>query len=216
MRSIQKMPDFNQRASYLIYVRDSFRRRAHIPLKSREVILAYRDGLEQVDSMEYYHLQMKVKQNEVQQELISLPNISSTSGDDADSMEYEVKQNEVQQESISLPNISSTSGDDVDSIYYHNNQIKVKQNEVQESISLPNISSISGEASKSHISEWLVEVLPHLNEGDVTTYTRHLVDDGFDSVSFMKEELLAEDLSFMKKAHRRVIERKMKEWIDSR
>ena len=152
MRSIQKMPDFNQRASYLIYLRDSFRRRAHIPLKSREVILAYRDGLEQIDSMEYYHSQMKVKQNEVQQESISLPNKSST----------------------------------------------------------------SGETSKSHISEWLLEVLPHLNEGDVTTYTRHLVDDGFDSVSFMKEELLSEDLSFMKKAHRRVIERKMKEWIDSR
>ena len=152
MRSIQKMPDFNQRASYLMYVRDSFRRRAHIPLKSREVILAYRDGLEQIDSMEYYHSQMKVKQNEVQQESISLPNISSTSGDDA----------------------------------------------------------------KESISEWLLEVLPHLNEGDVTTYTRHLVDDGFDSVSFMKEELLSEDLSFMKKAHRRVIERKLKEWIDSR
>ena len=168
MRSIQKMPDFNQRASYLIYVRDSFRRRGHIPLKSREVILAYRDGLEQVGSMEYY-LQMKVKQNEVRQESISLPNISSASGDDA-----------------------------------------------KESISLPNKSSTSGETSKSHISEWLLEVLPHLNEGDVTTYTRHLVDDGFDSVSFMKEELLSEDLSFMKKAHRRVIERKLKEWIDSR
>ena len=135
-----------------MYVRDSFRRRAHVPLNSREVILAYRDGLEQVDSMEYYHLQMKVKQNEVQQESISLPNKSSTSGDDA----------------------------------------------------------------KESISEWLLEFLPHLNEGDVTTYTRHLVDDGFDSVSFMKEELLAEDLSFMKKAHRRVIERKLKEWIDSR
>ena len=83
--------------------------------------------------------------------------------------------------------------------------MKVKQNEVQqESISLPNKSSTSGETSKSHISEWLLKVLPHLNEGDVTTYTRHLVDDGFDSVSFMK------------KAHRRVIERKLKEWIDSR
>ena len=114
-------------------------------------------------------------------------------------LQMKVKQNEVRQESISLPNISSASGDDA-----------------KESISLPNKSSTSGETSKSHISEWLLEVLPHLNEGDVTTYTWHLVDDGFDSISFMKEELLAEDLSFMKKAHRRVIERKMKEWIDSR
>jgi len=157
------MPDYNQRASYLIHVRDSFRRRSHLPLNSRDVLLAFRDGVEQVDSLEYYHSQMKLKHQETIQR-------TSTISDTAISME-----------DIS---ISVEEGDDKD--------------------------------TNKSVADWLTQQLPHLNKNDLTTYSNRLIDDGFDSVSFIEEEMLLEDISFMKKAHRRVIERKIKEWRDSR
>jgi len=156
IRSIQQIPDYNQRASYLIHVRESFRKRSHLPLNSRDVLLAYRDGVEQVENMEYYHSQMKLKNQETKQR-------TSTISDAA---------------------ISVEEGDDKD--------------------------------TNKSVADWLTQQLPHLNQNDLTTYSNRLIDDGFDSVSFIEEEMLFEDISFMKKAHRRVIERKIKEWRDSR
>ena len=167
IRSVQQMPDFNQRGAYLIYVRDSFHRTSHLPLNSREALVAYRDGLDQVEQMEYYHSQMKIKQNERQQ---------AFSG------------NETQPSVISNSNTSDQNED----------ELETRQQQYGDAI--------------SSIQEWLLHLLPHLNEEDATNYSKHLVDDGFDSIPFIKEELLVEDLHFMKKAHRRVIERKLKEW----
>lgn len=167
IRSVQQMPDFNQRGAYLIYVRDSFHRTSHLPLNSREALVAYRDGLDQVEQMEYYHSQMKIKQNERQQ---------AFSG------------NETQPSVISNSNTSDQNED----------ELETRQQQYGDAI--------------SSIQEWLLQLLPHLNEEDATNYSKHLVDDGFDSIPFIKEELLVEDLHFMKKAHRRVIERKLKEW----
>ena len=166
IRSVQQMPDFNQRGAYLIYVRDSFHRTSHLPLNSREALVAYRDGLDQVEQMEYYHSQMKIKQNERQQ---------AFSG------------NETQPSVISNSNTSDQNED----------ELETRQQQYGDAI--------------SSIQEWLLQLLPHLNEEDATNYSKHLVDDGFDSIPFIKEELLVEDLHFMKKAHRRVIERKLKE-----
>jgi len=120
------------------------------------VLLAYRDGVEQVENMEYYHSQMKLKNQETKQR-------TSTISDAA---------------------ISVEEGDDKD--------------------------------TNKSVADWLTQQLPHLNQNDLTTYSNRLIDDGFDSVSFIEEEMLFEDISFMKKAHRRVIERKIKEWRDSR
>ena len=167
IRSVQQMPDFNQRGAYLIYVRDSFHRTSHLPLNSREALVAYRDGLDQVEQMEYYHSQMKIKQNERQQ---------AFSG------------NETQPSVISNSNTSDQNED----------ELETRQQQYGDAI--------------SSIQEWLLQLLPHLNEEDATNYSKHLVDDGFDSIPFIKEELLVEDLHFMKKAHRRVIERNLKEW----
>ena len=148
IRSIQQMPDYNHRASYLIHVRNSFRTRSHLPLNSRDVLLAsYRDGVEQVENMEYYNSQMKLKNQETD-------------------------------------TATSVKEDDKD--------------------------------TNKSVADWLTQQLPHLNQNDLTTYSNRLIDDGFDSVSFIEEEMLFEDISFMKKAHRRVIERKIKEWRDSR
>ena len=55
----------------------------------------------------------------------------------------------------------------------------------------------------------MLSQLPHLKNEDVSTYTTKLQELGFDSVAFIKEELLDEDLQFMKKAHRRVVMRKI-------
>ena len=154
IRSIQQMPDYNQRASYLIHVRDSFRRRSHLPLNSRDVLLAYKDGVEQIENMEYYHSQMKLKHQEM-----------------------------IQRTSIISDAAISVEEDDKD--------------------------------TNKEVADWLIQQLPHLNQNDLTTYSNRLIDDGLDSVSFIEEEILLEDISFMKKAHRRVIERKIKEWRDT-
>mmetsp|Transcript_24636 Transcript_24636/g.53398 ORF Transcript_24636/g.53398 Transcript_24636/m.53398 type:complete len:180 (-) Transcript_24636:1598-2137(-) len=151
IRSAQKMPDPNQCASYLIHIRDGFNRRAHLASNSREALLAYRDGMEQVEQMEYYHSQMKMKQNEENETATDTPKI----------------------EIVNSP--------------------------------------LSHDANTNPpIEQWLLRHLPHLKEADVTKYSQHLVDDGFDSVAFIEEELLEEDLSFMKKAHRRVIARQLR------
>jgi hypothetical protein len=57
------------------------------------------------------------------------------------------------------------------------------------------------------VMDWLTSQLPHLCSEDATKYCQCLIDDGFDSVEFIEEELLEEDLDFMKRAHRRVLMR---------
>lgn len=53
---------------------------------------------------------------------------------------------------------------------------------------------------------WLLRYIPHLHQEDVVIYSKQLVDDGFDcEESFL--ELCAEDLNFMKLAHRRAVVR---------
>lgn len=55
------------------------------------------------------------------------------------------------------------------------------------------------------IESFLKEAVPFLYSLDIQTYTKHLVDDGFDSVPMVVNELLREDLHFMKKAHARAV-----------
>jgi hypothetical protein len=64
----------------------------------------------------------------------------------------------------------------------------------------------------SVIIGWLKSQLPHLHEEDAKRYSQHLVDDGFDSVKFIIEELTDDDLDFMKKAHRRVLVRHLEKY----
>lgn len=130
-----------------------------MPSDSREALAAYRDGLDQVEQMDYYHEQMKVK-----------------------------KQHERQM-------VSSTDS----SQPVRSNTTKIDN------------SSLENDANKI-IAQWLLQYLPHLNQEDVAKYCKHLVDDGFDSVGFIEKELVSGDLHFMKKAHRRVMERQLTDW----
>lgn len=54
------------------------------------------------------------------------------------------------------------------------------------------------------VEKWLKNELPNLNSDDLTSYSKRLLDDGFDSAE-MLDHLEAGDVDFMKKAHRRVL-----------
>ena len=71
--------------------------------------------------------------------------------------------------------------------------------------------STSSSTRNNEVEIWLLSHLPHLHKDDVTKYTKQLVDDGFDSVPFIDQELSEDDLQFMKKAHRRVLMRQLNE-----
>eukprot|EP00804_Cyclotella_cryptica_P016739 CCRYP_002034-RA/>CCRYP_002034-RA protein AED:0.26 eAED:0.26 QI:348/1/1/1/1/1/2/131/940 len=62
--------------------------------------------------------------------------------------------------------------------------------------------------SQSIVEKWLQTELPNLNSDDLKTYSKQLLDDGFDSTE-MLDHLVADDLGFMKKAHRRVLVEKL-------
>jgi hypothetical protein len=133
-----------------------------MPSDSREALVAYRDGLDQVEQMEYYHEQMKIKKNGRQ---MTTP-------------------------AVSLQPLRSNSS---------------------------NLNNSSpGNHASNITAQWLLKHLPHLNQEDVAKYSKHLVDEGFDSVAFIEKELVADDLQFMKKAHRRVMERQLRDWNQSR
>lgn len=60
----------------------------------------------------------------------------------------------------------------------------------------------------NEVEQWLLSHLPTLSRGDALNYCKCLIDDGFDSLD-MLNELEEEDISFMKKAHKRVMSRKL-------
>ncbi len=66
-------------------------------------------------------------------------------------------------------------------------------------------------SDKAQVTQWLLSQLPHLRKDDALEYAMQLHDLGFDSVAFIEEELIEEDLSFMKTAHRRVLMRQLSE-----
>jgi len=55
------------------------------------------------------------------------------------------------------------------------------------------------------IQDWLIDAVPYMSQDDVHAYSKHLFENGFDSVQILEEYLLAEDLDFMKTAHRRAL-----------
>lgn len=58
------------------------------------------------------------------------------------------------------------------------------------------------------VERWIIGILPHLRQEDVSYYCKCLISDGFDSFE-MLEELMVDDLHFMKKAHKRVMSRRL-------
>lgn len=62
---------------------------------------------------------------------------------------------------------------------------------------------------KQVVQEWLQTLLPNLYPDDLESYSRHLIDEGFDSRQMLEDELLEADLYFVKTAHRRAILKSM-------
>lgn len=59
------------------------------------------------------------------------------------------------------------------------------------------------------VRDWIRSILPNLRDEYLLEYANRLEEDGFDSLDMLENELLEEDLSFMKKAHKRAIVRRM-------
>eukprot|EP00978_Attheya_sp_CCMP212_P047095 scaffold421223_cov47-Attheya_sp.AAC.2 len=55
------------------------------------------------------------------------------------------------------------------------------------------------------VEDWLSKALPELHMDDLHNYVLHLVKEGFDSLTMLEQELVPEDLDFMKTAHKRVL-----------
>ena len=55
------------------------------------------------------------------------------------------------------------------------------------------------------VQAWLITSMPYLHTDDIRMYTRRLVDDGFDSLPMLTEQLEKDDLDFMKKGHKRAL-----------
>jgi len=70
---------------------------------------------------------------------------------------------------------------------------------------------LADEKRCKEVEQWLLSSLPDLKNVDAANYCKCLIDDGFDSLD-MLEELIEDDLYFMKTAHRRVMSRKLS-WL---
>jgi hypothetical protein len=154
---MQRIPDPSQRATYDIVVRDRFQGKGDLVPHSREAIRAIEDGIEQLESMNYYH---SIREEKEQGHTETHGTAKSPS---------------------STPNhrhLVSTSG---------------------------SITSMAASEKSTIVEKWLREALPQLHVDDIAAYSSLLVADGFDSVEVLETELLAEDLDFMKKAHRRAL-----------
>ncbi|KAL3773427.1 hypothetical protein ACHAWO_004872 [Cyclotella atomus] len=161
IQSANRIPDAGQRQTYLDYVRDGFRRKANLPRDTREAVVAFKDGLDQVVDMEYYQKMAMIKNK----------NSSSTNSVGI-------------QSAVSIGHVGASTEGEIST------------------------------AQPSEIVGWLKSQLPHLRAEDAKRYSKHLIDDGFDSVDFIMDELGDEDLDFMKKAHRRVIVRHLEKHLN--
>ena len=147
LRSARSIQDVEKQMMYASVARESFRRRVSLPVNSREAYNAYRDGCEQVESMEYYQSVAKGVQTGTTSVVSMCPTNQITRSDFA--------------------------------------------------------------SQKGEVMGWIRSHIPLIRQPDLDKYSRRLVEDGFDSIQFIEQELALDDICFMKKAHRRVIARSL-------
>ncbi|EJK67190.1 hypothetical protein THAOC_11809 [Thalassiosira oceanica] len=94
---------------------------------------------------------------------------------------------------------------------YYQSMARRGQAEAKPLSSMPSFNDaanqITESSQKEEVMSWIRSHLPLLRQPDLDTYSRKLIEDGFDSIQFIEQELTLDDLEFMKKAHRRVIAR---------
>ena len=148
LRSARSIRDAEKKQMYESVARDYFRKNMTLPVGSREAYNAYRDGIDQVESMEYYQ-SMAMCARGGQATTIPRPSVAP----------------------VNAANPFST------------------------------------ECQREEVMGWIRLHLPLIRQPDLDNYSRRLIEDGFDSIQFIEQELTLDDVEFMKKAHRRVIAR---------
>lgn len=178
LRSMMRIPDVDQRAVYRVYVRDGFRDKVALPEGCKQATNAIIDAREQLERMDYYHSIREMKERQRSERK------SRSIGGSAGMMSA----------SLSAPSKEPSQ----------------TENNNRTTIDLAAFDKSNDDDGKDerHLfaRSWLLQYIPHLHEEDAIAYSKRLVNDGFDcEESFL--ELCAEDLVFMKLAHRRAVVR---------
>lgn len=177
LRSMMRIPDVDQRAVYRVYVRDGFRDKVALAEGCKQATNAVIDAREQLERMDYYHSIREMKERQRSER-----RNGSIGG------------------SASMISASRSAPSKEPNQTGNNNRIT-------------NVAAIDKSNDDDGKDErylfarnWLLQYIPHLHEEDVVAYSKRLVNDGFDcEESFL--ELCAEDLDFLKLAHRRAVVR---------
>ena len=187
LKSAHRIPDGSQRATYLDYTRQGFRDRARLPHDTNEARRAIRDAEEQLERMDYYHSIRDMKEQ------------AKSHWNDT---------NIVTETTVTTPQRTARP-DPVDESDGSGPRVELKS-ECNDTISIQQSSAIhlELEASRLHIPKaWLSAALPDLHPVDLDAYSKTLIQDGFDSTALLKNDMVQDDLAFMKKAHKRALVR---------
>ena len=180
LRSMMRIPDGDQRAVYRVYVRDGFRNKVALPEGCKQATNAIIDAREQLERMDYYHSIREMKERQRSERRNGSICGSSTGMISA---------------SLSAPSKEPSETENNNRTPKDLSMLMNKSNDDD------------GKDERCVFARnWLLQYIPYLHEEDVLAYSRRLVNDGFDcEESFL--ELCAEDLDFMKLAHRRAVVR---------
>ncbi len=191
LRSAHRIPDGSQRATYLDYTRQGFRDRARLPHDTSEALRAIRNAEEQLERMNYYHSIRDIKEH-AKPHLNHTNVVTVTTG-------------------ATIPQRSS-GPDLVDESDGSGSQPKIECHDktIKQAYSTIDQELVNSEAMSSRLriaNAWLSVALPDLHPCDLTTYSKTLIQDGFDSTSLLEKDIVQDDLNFMKKAHKRALVR---------
>ena len=211
LRSMMRIPDVDQRAVYRVYVRDGFRDKVALPEGCKQATNAINDAREQLERMDYYHSIREMKERQkVEQRSGGIGGSTGVVGASSPSTCSEPSSQPENDTRITTANVARSDksiGDDDGEDEKH-----LLENDTRTTTSGAARSDESTDdddgKDERHLfaRNWLLQYIPHLHEEDVVAYSRRLVNDGFDcEESFL--ELRAEDLNFLKLAHRRAVVR---------
>jgi hypothetical protein len=192
LRSAYRIPDGSQRATYLDYTRQGFRDRARLPHDTNEALRAIRNAEEQLERMNYYHSIRDIKEQ-------AKPQLYDT--------------NIATMSTATTPQASTSQQQDLADV--SDGSDPQPKSECHHKISAQALSAIDQEvdngeviSSRLHIPKaWLSVALPDLYPCDLAAYSKTLIQDGFDSTSLLDNDIVQDDLNFMKKAHKRALVR---------
>lgn len=193
LKSAHRIPDGSQRATYLDYTRQGFRDRARLPYDTNEALRAIRDAEEQLERMNYYHSIREMKEqakphwNDANTATGTTPVTTS---------QHSTRPN--------LTDVSDGSGPHVEPKSESHDTIIIQDSPVMDK-DLANGEAMS---SRLHIPKaWLSVALPDIHPCDLDAYAETLIQDGFDSTALLENDMVQDDLNFMKKAHQRALVR---------